>query len=251
MNSDRLFKRAESLKLYGLLSHWDEVSREKWPEQLLRWEEQERSNRSLQRRLDNAKLDKFKMMSDFDWDWPRKCDRTVIEEWISLKNITQPTNLILYGSNGAGKTMMAKNIAYEAILKGHTALFVTAGEMLSDIAKQESDSAMSRRIKHYARPHLLVIDEVGYLSYSNRHADLLFEIVTRRYESKPTIVTTNIKFEEWPKMFPNAACVVTLIDRLIHHSDIVAIDADSYRQKEAAEKCERRKQETRKNKVKS
>jgi DNA replication protein DnaC len=84
---------------------------------------------------------------------------------------------------------------------------------------------------------VLVIDEIGYLSYANRHADLLFEIINRRYEQKTTIVTTNRAFSEWHEVFPNAACVVSLVDRLVHHAEIVTIDGDSYRMKEAQEKA--------------
>ncbi len=91
------------------------------------------------------------------------------------------------------------------------------------------------------RPQLLLIDEVGYLSYSNRHADLLFEIVSRRYEHKSTVVTTNRPFAEWGQVFPNAPCVVSLIDRLIHHAEIIAIEGESYRLKEARERAEQRK----------
>jgi hypothetical protein len=86
----------------------------------------------------------------------------------------------------------------------------------------------------------MVIDEIGYLSYSNRHADLLFEIINRRYEQRSTVVTTNRPFAEWGEVFPNAACVVSLIDRLVHHSEIIAIEGDSYRMKEAKEQASKR-----------
>ena len=86
----------------------------------------------------------------------------------------------------------------------------------------------------------MIIDEIGYLSYSNRHADLLFEIINRRYEQNSTIVTTNRPFGEWNEVFPNASCVVSLIDRLVHHSQIIAIEGDSYRMKEAQEQATKR-----------
>jgi hypothetical protein len=92
----------------------------------------------------------------------------------------------------------------------------------------------------YAAPSLRVIDEVGYLSYSNRHADLLFELINCRHEQKSTLVTTNKSFAEWSEVFPNAACVVALIDRLVHHAEIIAIKGKSYRQKEAQERAEQR-----------
>ncbi len=95
---------------------------------------------------------------------------------------------------------------------------------------------MRRRIKHYTQPALLIIDEVGYLSYSNRHADLFFEVVSQRYEKKSTCITTNKPIPEWRDIFPNATCVVSIVDRLLHHSEILTIDGDSFRLKEATEK---------------
>ena len=150
------------------------------------------------------------------------------------------SNIILLGSNGVGKSMIAQNLGYNAVMQGHTVLFTTAAAMLNDLAAQDGANALQRRLKHYARPSLLVIDEVGYLSYSNRHADLLFEIINRRYEKHSTLVTTNRPFGEWNDVFPNAACVVSLIDRLVHHSEVIAIEGKSYRMKEAQERAAKR-----------
>jgi DNA replication protein DnaC len=241
ITNNNLLQRAKALKLYGLIAHWEEVEQSPWVESLIQWEEEERSQRSLERRLSGARLGRFKPMHEFDWQWPKKCDREAIEEWMRLTFIKQSTNLILCGPNGVGKSTIARNIAHQAILQGYTALFTTAGEMLNDLAAQDGDNALRRRIKRYVQPQLLIIDEVGYLSYSNRHADLLFEIVARRYEQKPTVVTTNKPFTEWADIFPNATCVVSLIDRLVHHSEIVGIEAESFRLKEAKEQRAKRK----------
>jgi DNA replication protein DnaC len=119
-------------------------------------------------------------------------------------------------------------------------LFTTAAQMLNELAAMDSDSALRRRLKTYTQPSLLLIDEVGYLSYGNRHADLLFEIINRRYEEKSTIVTTNRPFSEWGDVFPNASCVVSLIDRLIHYAEIIVFDGGSYRMKEAKERAKKR-----------
>jgi len=129
------------------------------------------------------------------------------------------------------------------VLQGHTVLFTTAANMLSDLAAQDGDNALRRRLQHYSKPALLIIDEIGYLSYSNRHADLLFEIINRRYEHHSTVVTTNRPFGEWAEICPNASCVVSLIDRLVHHSQIVAIEGNSYRMKEAKEQATKRKRD--------
>lgn len=169
---------------------------------------------------------------------------------MQLRFITDATNVILCGPNGVGKSTIAKNIAYLAIMDGLTALFTTASNMLNDLAGQDGDNAMSRRIKHYVQPHLLIVDEVGYLSYSNRHADLLFEIISKRYQHKPTIITTNKPFAEWNQIFPNASCVVSLVDRLVHHSEIISIEAESFRLKEATARSLQRQQERRQRKSK-
>jgi DNA replication protein DnaC len=135
-----------------------------------------------------------------------------------------------------GKTMCACNLGYQAVLAGHTVLFITAGQLLGDLAALDSDSALRRRLRHYAAPDLLLVDEVGYLSYSNRHADLLFELVSRRYQHKSTVLTTNRAFKDWGEVFPNAACVVSLVDRLMHRAEVVRIEGESYRAKEAQER---------------
>src|SRR5574337_698108 len=155
---------------------------------------------------------------------------------MTLQFMAYATNVVLVGVNGLGKTMFAANLGYQAVLAGRTALFVTAGQLLGELAALDSDSGLRRRLRHYAAPDILLIDEVGYLSYSNRHADLLFELVSRRYQHNSTVVTTNKAFAEWGEVFPNAACVVSLIDRLMHRAEVVRIDGDSYRAKEAQER---------------
>lgn len=190
--------------------------------------------------MNSSCIGRFKPLTNFDWDWPKKCDRMAIEELMELDFIREATNPIFLGPNGVGKTMFAKNICHQAVLRGHSALFISASKLLSDLTAQDGDKALSRRIKYYAHPTLLGIDEVGYLSYSNRHADLLFQIISRRYHQKPTLITTNKPFSAWGEIFPNAACVVSLIDRLVHSSEIIEIDAKSYRLKEAMEQSVKR-----------
>jgi len=238
--SEALRKRAEALHLHGLLAHWSELAECAWVEPLLTWEETERARRSLERRLAEAHIGRFKPLADFDWDWPQQCDRAAISELMSLEFLKTASNAILVGTSGLGKSTIARNIAHRAVLSGHTVLFATAGQLLGDLAAIDSDSALRRRLRHYAAPALLVIDEVGYLSYSNRHADLLFELINRRHETRSTLITTNRSFSEWSEVFPNAACTVALIDRLVHHAEIVAIKGESYRRKEAQERAEQR-----------
>lgn len=237
-----LLQRAESLKLLGIVSHWNELTDLSLIENILQWEEIARKNNGLERRLKNSHIGRFKPLSQFDWSWPRKCDQKAICEIMELDFIKTAMNVVLCGPNGVGKSMIACNMAHSAIMRGFTAVFITASEMLNDLAAQDGDIALQRKLRKYASPHVLVIDEVGYLSYSNRHADLLFEIISRRYEQKPTIITTNKPFSEWNQIFKSAACVVSMVDRLVHNSEIISIDADSYRLKEANENSTKRTQ---------
>ena len=144
------------------------------------------------------------------------------------------------GPNGVGKTTLALNIAYAALLAGNTVLKVTASEMLVDLAMQESPSALVRRLRRYTHPSLLVIDEVGYLSYETRHGDLFFEVISRRHEKKSVILTTNRPFAEWNQIFPQSSCVIALVDRLLHLAQIILIAGDSYRTKERQERQARK-----------
>jgi DNA replication protein DnaC len=248
-NLDALRARAQALRLHGLLAHWTDVAEADWVAKLLQWEEDERARRSLERRLTDAHIGRFKPLCDFDWKWPKRCDRAAIEAMMRLDFLKESANVVLLGPNGVGKSTLAKNLAHQALIHGHTVLFTTAGQLLGDLAALDSDSALRRRLRHYASPDLLAIDEVGYLSYSNRHADLLFELVSRRYETKSTLVTTNRPFAEWSEVFPNAACVVSLVDRLVHNAEVIAIEGDSYRLKEARERSEQRARQRRQTKT--
>jgi DNA replication protein DnaC len=244
-NLDALHARAKALNLRGLIAHWTEAGTAGWVEALLDWEEQERGRRSLERRLRAAHIGRFKPFADFDWAWPKRCDRAAFEALMALDFLAEASNVVLVGPNGVGKSTLARNVAHQALIHGYTVLFTSAGQLLGDLAALDSDSALRRRLRHYARPDLLVIDEVGYLSYSNRHADLLFELVSRRYENKSTVITTNRPFAEWREVFHNAACVVSLVDRLVHNAEILAIEGESYRLKEAQERSEQRAQKRR------
>lgn len=234
--------RLRALGLHGLCAQWSEAQGWPWVHELLTIEETERQRRSLERRVKAARLGRFKPMADFDWRWPAAIDRALIEDLFSLDFIAEAVNVILVGPNGVGKTMIAQNLVYTALQQGRTARFCTASALLADLVAQESGSAIQRAIRRYCRPALLAIDELGYLSYDARAADLLFTIVKARADlDRPIIISTNKAFQDWSEVFPNAASVVALVDRLIHRSEIVPIEAESYRLHEAKLRAARRK----------
>ena len=209
-------------------------------EEIARAEMEDKTRRSLETRLRTAKIGRFKLMADFDWNWPKKIDRDLIERALTLDFIPEGRNLIIIGANGLGKTMILKNIAHAAALAGYSVSCRTASDLISNL---DCDSPALRRqkLKLYARPSLLCIDEVGYLSYDSNAADLLYEVVNSRYERKSILITTNRAFKDWDLVFPNAACIATLLDRLTHHADVTVIEGQSYRVRESEMESSARK----------
>lgn len=209
-------------------------------EALAQAETQERSKRSLERRLRISGIKSFKPMADFDWSWPRKIERDIIDRAFTLDFLAEARNLVLVGRNGLGKTMIAQNICHTAVLAGHSVLFRSAAALLEELHRQ-SPEGRRRKLRTYANVGLLCIDEVGYLSFDDKAADLLYEVVNRRYERKPLIITTNRPFKEWNEVFPNATCIVTLLDRLLHHADVTVVEGNSYRVRESEQESAARR----------
>src|SRR5438445_809132 len=149
-------------------------------------------------------------------------------------------NLIPIGTNGLGKTMIAQNICHAAVLAGHSVLFRSAAALLEELHRQDPEGRR-RKLRTYGNVGLLCIDEVGYLSFDDRAADLLYEVINRRYERKSVILTTNRPFKEWNEVFPNATCIVTMLDRLLHHADVTVIEGDSYRVRESEQETAARR----------
>src|SRR5438132_9978503 len=128
--------------------------------------------------------------------------------------------------------MIAQNICHLAVLAGCSVLFRTAAAIVEDL-RHEMFEGRRRKLRGYGRADLLCIDELAYLSFDDKAADLLYEVINRRYERRSVIVTTNRAFKEWNEVFPNASCIVTLVDRLTHHCDVTSIEGKSYRLRES------------------
>lgn len=246
-----------TLGLRYTAAHLDDVvalaTKRRWsPTQLLEYlverEQHERTRLSLERRLARSRIGRFTPMSEFDWAWPQRIDRPAVEAAVRLDFLADARNVLLVAAQGLGKTMIAQNIAHAAVLAGTHVLFTTAAQLLLDLGGQESTRGLAQRLTHYATRGLLVVDEIGYLSYDARAADLLFQVVSRRYEKKSLVVTTNLPFSDWPTIFPNAGSAIALIDRLVHHAEILAIEGESYRFKEAQERADNRARQSRRSK---
>ena len=221
-------------------------------EEIVRLEQIDQHRRSLESRLRRARIGRFKPMADFDWNWPKKIERDLIERALSLDFIREGRNLALIGTNGLGKTMIARNIAHQAVLAGFSVVCTTAAELIEDL-RACSPETLRRRLARYARPHLLVCDEVGYLSYDSHAADLLYKVVDRRYErpedkdapGRSVLITTNLAFRDWNTVFPNATSIATLLDKLTHHADVTLIEGDSYRKHESQKEAAARRRKKR------
>ena len=204
-------------------------------EELVTLERRERDARNLADRTKAAALGKVKPLDRFDWSHPRKIDRPLYEELLSLGFIEKGENALFRGPSGVGKTTLAQNLGLAALQKGYTVRFTTLATALADLMKQESLPALERRLRRYSAPALLIVDELGYLPCDGRSADLLYNVVSRRHEQRSLVITTNLSFKQWGTIFPGAACVAALVDRFVQHCHVLDIDADSWRQRESEE----------------
>jgi len=136
--------------------------------------------------------------------------------------------------------VIAQNICHAAVLAGHSVLFRTASKLLTELHRQTPEGRL-RKLRSYANVRLLCIDEVGYLSFDDKSADLLYEVINQRYEQKSLILTTNKPFKEWNEVFPNAACIATMLDRLLHHAEVTVIEGSSYRVRESEQEATARR----------
>ena len=161
LNLESARTHLRKLGFYGLLAQAETLLAEPWLARVIDIEDSERSRRSLKRRLDHARLGTFKPVADFDWTWPTKCDRSAIEELLSLGFVGEAANVVIIGSNGLGKTMLLQNLVHQAILHGYSARFTLASDMLHDLAAQDSTVALARRLRRYTRCAVLAIDEVA------------------------------------------------------------------------------------------
>lgn len=193
-----------------------------------------RRDKSIQRRIKAAKFPVIKTMDQFEWTWPKKINQPQVKNLFRLSFIDEKSNVVLIGSVGVGKTHIATALGYQACLKNNTVFFTSAIDAVNNLIASQHAGRLKQELKKYLKPSTLILDELGYLPIDKNGADLLFQIISGRYECGSIIITTNRAFKEWPEIFNNDSTLTSaLLDRLLHHTEAILIEGDSYRMRKA------------------
>lgn len=195
-----------------------------------------RTDRIIQNRIRTARFPVVKTLDQFNWDWPKKINRPQIQNIFRLKFIEDKSNIVFVGGVGLGKTHLASALGYQACLMGYTVLFASAIDTINTLIAAQQAGRLKQELKKYLKPSLLILDELGYLPIDKNGADLLFQVISQRYEQGSIVITTNRVFNDWPCIFNNDSTLTSaLLDRLLHHTEAVVISGKSYRMKGAVE----------------
>ena len=240
-----LHQHLDYLQLPFLKAHYaalaQEAAQASWPHidylsRLVEGEFQQRQQRTIQRRVRAARFPVLKTLEQFRWDWPKKINRLQVQHLFRLDFLHHHVNPIFVGNVGVGKTHLASALGYAACLEGHAVLFANAISIINDLSAAQKRGDLKRELKKYLRPRVLILDEIGYLPIDQHGANLLFQVISQRYERGSTILTTNKPFKHWPSIFNNDSTITSaVLDRLLHHAETVVIEGSSYRMKDQAE----------------
>ena len=203
---------------------------------LIEGETDRRRDGATQRRIRQARFPVIKTLEQFNFNWPAKINRDQVLNLFRLKFVEDKANIILVGGVGLGKSHLGIALGYAACLAGHSVLFTTAIDIINKLSAAQNAGHFVSEQKKYLRPGILVVDELGYLPIDKHGADLLFQIISQRYERGSIILTTNKIYKNWPSMFNNDSTFASaILDRVLHHSETVIIEGKSYRMKDRIE----------------
>jgi DNA replication protein DnaC len=245
MRTERLIQHLNTLGLPYIREHYqalaDQALADHWPplqliEALIEGEFQAKESRRVDRLVRDAHFPMIKTLDAFDWNWPKKINRPQIQNLFRLDFIKTHTNVVFLGGVGIGKSHLALALGHTACLRGYTVLFTTAIDIINTLSAAQTNHTLKRELKKYVKPSLLLIDELGYLPVTKQGADLLFQVISQRYERGATVITTNRAFKLWSEIFNNDSTLTSaLLDRLMHHVDTVILQGKSYRTKDQIE----------------
>lgn len=228
-----MLENHESLAKQAAQKHW---SHSQYLTELVEGEAALRQDRSIQRRIRSARFPVIKTLDQFRWTWPKKINRLQVQNLFRLQFVHDKANIIILGGVGLGKTHLASALGYAACLQGIPVLFATAIDVINTLSAAQAAGRLKQELKKYTKPSLLILDELGYLPIDKAGADLLFQIISLRYEQGALIITSNRAFKDWPEIFNNDATLTSaILDRLLHHAETVLIEGKSYRMKDRIE----------------
>ena len=220
----------QSLAAQAATKHWSHAG---YLEKLADGEAALRRDRSTQRRIRLAGLPVIKTLDQFNWSWPKKINRLQVQNLFRLQFVADRSNVIFLGGVGLGKTHLAIALGYTACLKGDSVLFATAIDVINTLAAAQATGRMKQALKKYTRPSVLILDELGFLPIDKAGADLLFQVISLRYETGAMVITSNRAFKDWSEIFNNDSTLTSaILDRLLHHAETVVIEGKSYRMKD-------------------
>ena len=227
------------LKLTSLRDNYADMARDAAEKQLshldflasvIADESAAKRHRAAQRRIKQAKFPVIKTLDQFIWSHPTKINRDQIQHLFTLNFIKNRENIIFLGNPGLGKSHLMTAIAYQACNKGHSVRFDTAVNIINRLNHAVLNGKFSSVLREYLATELLCIDELGFLPIDQKGADLLFQVISGRYERNSTIITTNKQFNKWNEIFNNDNTIASaILDRLLHHCEKVMIEGESFR----------------------
>jgi DNA replication protein DnaC len=241
-NDKELREQLTYLKLNSMLEHYEpearaaaenQISHVDYLARLVDGEAQLRRDRSIARRIRLARFPVIKTLEEFQWNWPAKINRLKVQNLFRLAFVQEKANVIFLGTVGVGKTHLCTALGHAACLKGYSVLFASAIDIINTLNAAQNVGRLKDELKKYLRPAVLIVDELGYLPIDKKGADLLFQVISQRYECGSIILTTNKPFAKWAEIFNNDSTLTSaVLDRLLHHAEAVAIEGKSYRMKE-------------------